>query len=318
MSWKALLPLRLRESPAWLTLRTIRADGWRLTARRWRTWPRILSTRPIVTPRVGAPAAAEVHLMCFEGDYLAAIWALKSFYAAAGVIYPLIIHLQGQMSRRARQRLATHFPVADIVTQADANERVEPMLAGRGLTRLHNARRASPMIMKLADFALLGQAAHVLAMDSDVLFFRRPEELVLANGASAPGSWFMHDIGSSYNISPERALTDLGIRLEPRVNCGIMFFRRDSLRLERCDELLAHPDVARVGGLIEQTLQALCASEDGRVRFLPDSYLISLDGRVNLDRVIVRHYAGPSRTLLTEEGMPRLVHDGLFERLAGL
>jgi len=34
-----------------------------------------------------------------------------------------------------------------------------------------------------------------------------------------------------------------------------------------------------------------------------------------LDQVIARHYAGPSRPLLSQEGMPKLIQMGFLEQL---
>ena len=93
-----------------------------------------------------------------------------------------------------------------------------------------------------------------------------------------------------------------------------MLLPRDEQRLARCEDYLAHPDVARMNGLIEQTLHALCASEQGRVSYLPDSYYISPGGaKVEFGGLVCRHYAGASRRLLTDEGMPELIKKGFLD-----
>ena len=87
-----------------------------------------------------------------------------------------------------------------------------------------------------------------------------------------------------------------------------------SVDLHRCDDYLRRAPMSVRSGLIEQTLHALCASAQGHVGYLPGTYVISLDGEVELGGVVARHYAGASLRLLTEEGMPALIAIGLLQR----
>ena len=312
---KELLRERLRRSHTWVTLRRVQREGARKAFGRWRLWSSILATRPVLTDEVEEGAPVEVHLLCYRRDYLSALWALKSFYHFARVRYPLVIHVQGEAPRRVFERLRRHFPSARVVSQGEADAFVEGRLKERGLTRLADARRANPFMLKLTDFALLGGAVNLLTLDSDLVFFRRPSELLVAGREPLPSSLFQRDPASAYNIDEERAHAELGVRLAPRVNTGVALYARQSLDLARCEEYLAHADVARSTGFIEQTLQALCASEQNRVAYLPDAYLVSLEKTVDLSRLVMRHYAGPSRPLLTEEGMAELVRAGFLEEL---
>lgn len=244
------------------------------------------------------------------------MWALKSFYHYSGVSYPLIIHIQGPVPLRMNARLREHFPTSTVITQREADLSAEQWLIEHGYMRLLTARRKSVMMMKLIDFVITGQATHLLAIDSDVIFFRRPDELLVATQEPLGADLFMHDPASSYNLSEAQALNELGIDLAPRVNCGVMLFLRENQRLARGEEYLAHPDVARPNGLIEQTMHALYASEQHRVSYLADSYYVSPhETTAQLDELVCRHYAGSSRHLLTDEGIPHLIRTGFLNEI---
>lgn len=316
MLMKELLRERLRRSHAWVTLRRAQREGARKAFKRWRLWSSILKTRPVLTDELTEGAPVEVHLLCYRRDYLSAVWALKSFYHFARVRYPLVIHVQGEAPRRVLKRLREHFPAARVVTQEEADALVEARLRGRGLSRLIAARKGNPFMLKLTDFPLLGGAVNLLTLDSDLVFFRRPAELLVAGREPLSSSLFQCDPASAYNIDEARASEELGVRLAPRVNTGVALYARRSLDLARCEEYLAHAEVARSTGFIEQTLHALCASAQNRVTYLPDTYLVSLREDIDLSRLVMRHYAGPSRPLLTEEGMSRLVRAGFLEELS--
>jgi hypothetical protein len=260
----------------------------------------------VATDLAGGPACVEVHLLCSYLDHLCAIWTLKSFYHFAGVSYPLVIHVQGPADPVVYRRLQVHFPQARLVLQSEADRIVEEFLSGNRLTRLAAARPLSPFMLKLIDFPVLSNAGYLVTLDSDVLFFARPAELLEA-GASPAHSRFQRDTASAYNITEAQAASELGIQMASGINTGIALFPRRNLDLKRCERYLAHPEVARNTGWIEQTLHALCASEQGLVEYLPASYLVSLDPYVSLDGLVARHYAGPSRRLMTDEGMPALL-----------
>lgn len=289
----------LRRNNAWIAFRRAQREGFLTAYRRWRMWRRILDTPPLVTPLEGE---TEVRLICYFFDYLPAIWTLKSFFRAAGIALPLGIEIQGKAPPRVERALRRHFPQARIVTQTEADRIVEPHLAANGWTRLLEGRRANQYMQKVTDHVILSRCNRLITLDADLLFFRRPEELLDFGG----GHLFQRDPESTY-IVQEAA----GVQIAPRLNVGIMKFTPARISLGRCNDYLA--DFPTYEGWLDQTLYALHASETGTVNVLPLSYLLSFDRDVNLDSLVVRHYAGPTRHLMTEEGMPWLIRHGFLD-----
>ena len=294
----------LRAFDGFVAFRHVQHEGFGNAWRRWRLWTKVLDLPAVHTEDVSADASLEVHLVCCLKDYLCALWALKTFYFAAGVSYPLVVHLNGTMTTRALSRLRTHLPNARILEQQDIDGTVINWLVNHNCPRLQQVRSKNGFMLKLVDVNLLSEAPRLLVLDSDVLFFRRPDELLSAVRGTADGMLFQRDADSTYNLTLEEARTELGIDLAPRVNTGIMLFAKSAVDLCRCEALLEHPAVARHTGWIEQTLYALVASERDSVRYLSADYLVSLEPEENLASLTARHYAGPSRRYLTEEGLP--------------
>jgi hypothetical protein len=290
---------RLRKSPLWVDLRRWQREGFLRTFRRWRGYSQILQTPPVSTGC--GPSESELHLLCYRNDYLGALWTLKTFYQFAPASIPLIVHIQGRAPARMMARLKHHFPDARLIPQVEADAIVIPQLEQRGLKRLLAARSANHYTLKLTDFLLLGEAPHLLTLDGDVLFFDHPAAFL----AKADRHMFQRDPESTYVLSDETAKSAFGIDLAPCINVGMMHFRRDSISLERCNEYLKI--FPRLDGWLEQTLYALHASELENASYLPDEYLISLAPGIDHSRLVARHYAGPSRTMLHEEGIPFLL-----------
>jgi hypothetical protein len=314
VSTRELARRTLNQSGLWVDLRRLQREGFLRAWRRTRLWSRILETPPLTTAVLGPGAPVEVHLLCCRRDYLSAIWAIKSFYHGSRASYPLVVHLQGYDTTRALARLQAHFPTARIIPQTQADAAVEPWLEERGLARLLKARRDSPIMLKLVDFAILSESVNVLTLDSDVVFFAPAPELLVGSDRPLEHTFFQRDPASNYNLLGERARAALGFEPAPCVNTGIIVESRESLDLALCERYLENPEVARPTGLIEQTLHALLASEQGRVAYLPPSYLLSLEPGLP-NGLVARHYAGPTRPLLTDEGMPELIRRGFLEDL---
>jgi hypothetical protein len=165
-------------------------------------------------------------------------------------------------------------------------------------------RARSPFMMKLVDFVLLSRSDRIVMLDSDVLFFRPAVELrALAERRSLEAPVFQQDPKSTYNLTEEQALERFRITMPRRVNTGIGVLDRSMIDLDLCEHLLADPAVGRPTGWVEQTLYALCAGAHGSVTFLSSDYLVSLERGLDCSSLTARHFAGPSRPLLTHEGM---------------
>jgi hypothetical protein len=301
---------RLRSDYRWLRVRRVQHEGLASAVRRRRAITAILRTAPVDEQRCGAGGGVEIHLLCWDGDYLAAIWALKTFYRFVPDPIPLVIHYQGQISRRARRLLRYHFPFARLIDQCEADRSVEEILTRRHWKRLLIARRQSVFMYKLTDFLLMARAPRIMLMDSDVLFFASPGALFSEIERKRPTVTFMRDPVSVYNLSIHEAHARLGIEMAPQVNTGLGVIDRELIDLTRCECFLEDVQIARPTGFIEQTLYALAASEQARVKFLPDEYLVSLQPGIDCSTIIARHYAGPSRPLMVEEGMAYLSASG--------
>lgn len=297
--------------PFYVAIRRWQREGFLRAYRRSRLWRQILATLPVRTaPR--SSTSIEVHTLCYRLDYLPAIWALKTFYKTSGVDFPLVIHVNGIAEKNVFTHLRTHFPDATIVQQEQADRVIGRRLSAGGFHRLAIARRASPFMLKLTDFPMMAEGATIIGIDSDVLFFARPEELV--ETALCPGRkyLFQRDLKSVYNTTFESAMALFGIQLAPSVNTGIMVYSADLPDMASFDRYLADPSISVPNGFIEQTLYALHASEIGGVNYLPHTYLLDLSPNLSWDGIVARHYAGPSRMLLTYEGMLRILATGLL------
>jgi hypothetical protein len=237
---------------------------------------------------------------------------LKSMHHFAGRLPATVIHVQKQLKPSASAALRFHFPNARVVQADEAEQLVTAHLISQGLIRTLHWWHRSSIMHKLVTVQVLCSSRNLLWLDSDILFFGRPDACLDIADAPLSRVFFQKDCLDSYTLGVAEARNRLGINLLPRINAGIVLRAKDSIALEQVEDLLQYPEVAKPSGHVEQTLQALCACSTHQVEFLPESYALSMDQRLNPSDLVCRHYAGPSKRWLTTEGMRWLIGRGLL------
>jgi hypothetical protein len=143
-------------------------------------------------------------------------------------------------------------------------------------------------------------------LDTDVLFFSKPVDMLEWVDGKSGGSWFNEDVAEASLVSPEEALAKWNVRLIRRVNSGVCLVEAGTVDLDFCEQVLRESGL--LGGLlwrVEQTLFALCASRAGRGGLLPSTYEVSLGSR-RAPEAICRHYVGAVRDRFYAEGVREL------------
>jgi hypothetical protein len=268
--------------------------AWQRDVVRWR----VLKTPPVdgLTDN-----SCEIHALTCERDWVDLIWALKSLYSVSDVRFRLCIHDDGSLRPEGLAALRAHFPDARVIFRSDADERVGLML--RNHPRCGALRQSNTLSLKVFDFLSYLESDRLLLLDSDILFFRRPE--VLLNRIKDQGykrNTLNRDWGMGYNVEPDVVQKILDFPFQSHVNSGLGLIHRKSYELDDFERWLAIPGMLSHPHRIEQTLVGLASSKFGH-EFLPKEYdVLAQRTRTN---EILKHYTGPIRHLMYLEGLDR-------------
>jgi hypothetical protein len=299
----------LRGQLWWIQLRELQREGLAQAWRRTLIQRAIDGTPPVVTDTQGP---IEVRVLTWRRDWRNAVWALKSFYAYSGVRYPLFIHDGGWLPAHA-VKLQRHFPNAVLVGKADSDREVEAILRERGHTRSLSYRRKNGLTRALFDFFLLSRAEHVITLGSDLLFFRKPDELI---APPADTNLYARDSDYFYSMALDDMEARIGVRPQPYFNTGPCVVRRSSLDFDLIERCLEDPQMFEDNWVTEQTLQAICGTIYG-ADYLPSTYIVEPSaGRP--DDLVCKHYPGLFRNRLYDEGMSYLIKQGFLDRLQAI
>jgi len=210
-------------------------------------------------------------------------------------VYP-VIYDDGTLGAREREPLQRLFPEVRFIPQVEAIVRLDQFLPVSRFPHLRDRWQHYPNIRKLID-PHLNASGWKLVIDSDLLFFRRPDFLI---------DWLAHpsrplhaiDCESSYGYSRSLMDTLAGAPLAELVNVGLCGLRSDDLDWEKI-EAWCRTLIAREGTsyYLEQALVAMLgAGQSCDIAPVADYVTLPRLPEARDCRAVMHHYVADSKS----------------------
>ncbi|HWA85409.1 MAG TPA: hypothetical protein VG710_04240 [Opitutus sp.] len=279
-----------------------RAYGWRL----WWRAIRGASAMRRAARALPAPAPREVALVppiCFlTGPQFVptTLFCAHSFARAAGVEAKFEFLSDGGLDAETSAALLRVFPRAAVHETAELDQRVADALPPGKFPSLHALRKEFVLLRKLTD-AMTDRRGYRLFLDSDMLFWGKPRELLARAAKAEP--LYLADVGDDHYTMPPADITRmLGVPVADRVNSGLVGLDAGAIDwdlMERaCALLHAAPGDQR---LLEQTLWAIALGAQGARPLDSDAYRLVIDPSqwraacTHMPPPVLLHYAWHAR-----------------------
>lgn len=266
-------------------------------------------------PRRAAPPIS-VHMLVSGRTWHAGILAAISFEHFTGRRWELFVHEDGSVDAAARAEIERRLPGVRFVPRPEAEARIAEYLADAPRSRAQRAKWN--MLLKLFDSLAFAPHERFIVLDSDVIFFRRPDEILDWADAGRDECWFNQDTKEVYCTSRARIEETFGFPMWDRVNSGLCLLTAAAFSREWSERFIAELEpVAEQPIFFEQTLFAFHASRQNRGGLLPRKYEISW-GYLRAAGSVCRHYVGAFKhDLLYVEGAITLMVLLLRDRILG-
>jgi hypothetical protein len=233
----------------------------------------IIHAAPLIAP-VGPPVF-EVHMLLNHARILEGAWALYSFHRTFELSVRTVIHDDGTLSDTDIALLQSIFRPLTIWRRATADAICNTRLMELGFERLVRLRKAHVFGLKLVDPVLLGETSSIVLLDSDILFFNQPTELLRA--AVTGSAVYSVDTLDSYCLPNQTMSAFVGESTIHRCCAGLLGVDRTQVDLSRWNDYLSAPEFWNHDGSAdyhaEQTLWAMELTRLG-AGALPCSYAI--------------------------------------------
>jgi len=254
----------------------------------------------------------EVHMLCGHSQVTMGIWSLWSLLRWADGKMTPVIHSDGSLTPEDVLRFRKFFPQVRFIMPEDVDLWVKQRFAGSEFDFVRAFRSQYFFWSKVFAFHMSERARVVVTLDSDILFFDRPTQ-ILDRCATAHESFALTSFRDEFDwvsiVAPVKEIeARCGTRIECAFNAGMVVmpkFEDEQFHfLERM--LRAFTPEWRNHYFAEQVLLALMAGEFGW-HVLPFSY--QLGQETNSPDALSIHYISNQavRPRFFSEGLPRLV-----------
>lgn len=246
----------------------------------------------------------EIHLLSGASRIDMALWMAASWVATTERHWRFVVHDDGTLTPDLADLVYRTLSGSRVITSLESEAALAGALTGYPLAL--KCRNLHPLSRKLFDIPFFSSGSHFLTIDTDVLFFRRPDRLL--DWVSEPGrtSLFLEDVADNSLPDAIEAARLLGGALTRRINTGIIAVSKETILLPQIEECLERTSILNGDPwFIEQSLYATLASLNSIVEFLPPSYEMSV-AETCQDDAVSRHYVGAVRHLFYSEGIQKL------------
>jgi lipopolysaccharide biosynthesis glycosyltransferase len=247
------------------------------------------------------------------------MWCLKTFFHYSGLRTRLIIHEDGTLTEGIIQRFLTHFKGCTIIRKREADIEIRKHLRGYPFClkfRFEGKEGSSFVAIRLFDFPFFSQTNKIINLDSDILFFKKPVEII--EYMKTQQGFFMSDYQDAYVVPVNELNNIIGIKLRNKINAGMFYIPGaeyyDMDLLESFIKTMYECHYP-ISGRIEQTGFAMLFSQF-REAFarLPGSYQISKT--CITEETVSHHFVNDgSRTNFYKEGLKQLKKSGFIREI---
>jgi hypothetical protein len=260
--------------------------------------PKIRALRPMIS----AGSDISVHTLLCHQHLVYYLFSIKTFLTFSGLLAQVFVYDDGTLSCQDRQILLIELPGVKIIPASTIRT------AGRlrcfpNCAQFLKQHVLAPKLLAVHEF---GCTNRMILLDSDVLFLKRPAEIVAWCCTNSTIGMYAADLSRDESVSLHSfEFEQAGSQFVPNFNSGLLCITPHHLDLDLVEKTL--PVVhGRVGGsrwLEEQTLWAVLV---GRIKscVLPESYSMrgsyKSNHTVDLSTSICVHYSYPKAQFFSE------------------
>jgi hypothetical protein len=236
------------------------------------------------------PLPVTVHLFLSRKTWRMGMLAMRSFEFWTERRWRWMMHDDGTLNSDESKQTLELFPCATWIARADADRLMASALAQYPVSMQSRMRHL--LMPKFFDIHQFAPHRKYIVLDSDVLFFAKPSEILDWVKSDDESCWFNKDHGEAYALPSVEMEAQLGFKIWSPVNSGISLISKNAISLERTERFLQtfEPNCPEPF-FLEQTLFAINASAHGAGGFLPPAYEVTARG-FRRRGGISRHYAG--------------------------
>ncbi|WP_460207533.1 glycosyl transferase [Scytonema sp. NUACC21] len=258
-----------------------------------------------------AATPLEVHFLTGKKFWYQTCFCAYSMSQYTDVPLRPIIYDDGSLSKRYQNEIQRIFPYAKIFLKQEIEERLDEFLPANKFPYLRERRRYYPNMRKLTDIHV-GSKGWKLVLDSDMLFFRKPD--FLFDWLKSPQQpCYMVDVETSYGYSETLMVSLAQAAIPERLNVGICGLKSDDIDWEQlehwCKTMIEEQGVSYYQ---EQALSAMLMAGKTCLVAAANDYIVMPSWEESINpKAVLHHYVADSKPWYFSYGWKHIVQRDL-------
>lgn len=224
------------------------------------------------------------------------LFCIQSLVRVSAVKFKFILVDDGSFDKKLIERIHLQLPGAEIITKEIIEKNLHKYLPSNKYPFLHQKRKVYPHIKKLTDVHTIPGNTWKLALDSDMLFWCYPEEIIeWLHKPNKP--LHMVDCEESYGYSYDLMEVLSGYKIRTLINVGAIGLNSDKInwdKIERWSKILEEREGSSY--YLEQALSAMIISSADSIALNSKEYIVNPNKRsINSKLGTLHHYVDLSK-----------------------
>lgn len=222
-------------------------------------------------------------------NFSESIVALYSFCFWNPNLY-LHYHEDGSLTDEETNQLKNIFVGIEIFRRKEQNVGVGEYLQNHNLPKCSELRKSFIFSLRLFDFILHKKTDYLLQIDSDVLFFSNPSDVMAIIEKETQNGCFNQDVMNAYTFQDEILKKYLDRPMIDLFNAGLFLHRLDVSFFNFVENIIQNEPESFKSWHLEQTLFAMYVSQKGDFVRLSEKYDLARINRNKGQKLISEHY----------------------------
>jgi hypothetical protein len=247
---------------------------------------------PVISKSNGLP----VYFLTGKNYLYQTLYCIRSLSAATITPFKFILVDDGSMNNALLERIRKQLPGAEVITEPQINQNLQRSMPAALYPYLHHKREVYPHIKKLTDIHTIPGDPWKLVLDSDMLFWNKPDELIRwLNKPEQP--LHMIDCGEAYGYSKKLMEELSGSKILPLINVGSIGLNSQTINWADLETWVKTLE-AREGTsyYLEQALSAMLIGNSSTTVLPAGKYIVNPDNAsINDSKGVLHHYVDLSK-----------------------
>lgn len=230
-------------------------------------------------------------------DYLyQTLFCIRSLSLRGDVKFRFTLVDDGSFNEAIVKQIQSQLPQAEIIMAAEIAKNIDKHLPPEGFPNIHRKRKVYAHLKKLTDIHTLPGEPWKMVLDSDMLFWKEPAELIswLKNPTSPLA---LKDCMQSYGYDLGLMQALSGGEIEPLLNVGAVGLNSLAVNWDKLEKWIGELEAA--GGAsyyLEQALTAMLIGETPLIMLPGTDYIVCPSDAEMMDKTgILHHYVDTSK-----------------------